>query len=127
MAYLIPENIPSRSDIPAAVQDIARTLRDHVDENVTVWYEEGEAPLLIILDPSAGLLLLEVSALSPRDLKRTGFLGLRSAHTSTEGNCMTSGASVPRWLQQRHWRCRLFPARRLSRTGYLATSQARSF
>ena len=76
MGFLIPENIPSRNDVPEPLQDVARCLRDLVDESVTVWLHEadGEARALLVLDPSAGLVLLEAPSparLGPR--KEPGF------------------------------------------------------
>lgn len=65
MAYLIPENLRSRRDIPPGVARFAAALRDGLDDDVTVWYEpmfdvEGERPDLVILLPSIGIVVLEV-------------------------------------------------------------------
>ncbi len=70
-AFLIPENLPSRGDVPSALQNVARHLRDHLDEEITVWLEgEGDGdPYLVILDPQAGVLVLDA----------VGETGLRAA------------------------------------------------
>ena len=65
MAYLIPENLRSRRDVPPGVARFAGALRDGLDDDVTVWYEpmfdvEGERPDLVILMPSIGIVVLEV-------------------------------------------------------------------
>lgn len=68
MAYLIPENLPSRPDIHAQLQVVAAALRDRVSDDVTVWLEEGDdRPYLLILDPNAGILLLDAP---PTDRRR---------------------------------------------------------
>ena len=61
MAFLIPENIPSRSDLPDRLQEVARAFRDHAGDEVTVWLEtvEGQAHLLV-LDPMIGVFLIGV-------------------------------------------------------------------
>ena len=38
MAFLIPENIASHSDLPSVVQAVARSLRDDLDEEVISAY-----------------------------------------------------------------------------------------
>ena len=65
MAYLIPENLRSRRDVPPGVARFAGALRDGLDDDVTVWYEpmfdvDGERPDLVILMPSFGIVVLEV-------------------------------------------------------------------
>lgn len=80
MAFLIPQNIPSRNDVPERLQTVARCLRDLLPEEVTVWLartgesdraaierefdersapDDGSEPYLLILDPSAGIVMLE--------------------------------------------------------------------
>lgn len=61
MAFLIPENIPSRSGAPDRLRQVARALRDFTPGQTTVWLKEKEVgtPYLEILDPSAGILLIE--------------------------------------------------------------------
>ena len=82
MAFLQPENIPSRNDLPKHLQQIARALRDALPDEVTVWLDrtaggdaaalrrefdlggpapdaDGSEPYLVILDPEAGIAVLE--------------------------------------------------------------------
>ena len=82
MAFLQPENIPSRNDLPARLQALARALRDLLPDQVTVWLErtgDGDTvalqrefdprdgapdrhdhdPYLVVLDPEAGIAVLE--------------------------------------------------------------------
>lgn len=61
MAFLTPENIPSRSDVPDRIRQVARALRDFTPDTSTVWLQEkeGGAPYLELLDPGAGILLIE--------------------------------------------------------------------
>ena len=78
MGFLIPENIPSRNGVPEPLQDVARCLRDMVDDSITVWLHEndgGAAEALLVLDPSAGLMLIEAPSQTKLGLrKRLGFL-----------------------------------------------------
>jgi hypothetical protein len=60
MAYLIPTNLGSRADVPAVVQQVATGLRDLVSEDVTVVYDAREdTPALVVIDPQAGVMLLD--------------------------------------------------------------------
>ena len=85
MAFLQPANIPSRNDVPARLQTVAKCLREFLPDEVTVWLErtgdgerrtlreefdqqqlEGIADsdddseaYLVVLDPGAGILVLE--------------------------------------------------------------------
>lgn len=81
MASLIPENIPSRNDVPERLKTAARLLRDATPENVLVSLERtggdgasaqrldlgyeaphsstGSVPYLVVFDPAAGILVLE--------------------------------------------------------------------
>ena len=72
MGYLIPENIPSRSDLPESVQNVAAYLRDNVDDEVTVWLESTDTETcgLLILDPAAGLVLVDCPRQSDLGLRR---------------------------------------------------------
>lgn len=76
MGFLIPKNIPSRNDVPELLQEIARCLRDMVDDSVTVWLHETDGvAALLVLDPSAGLVLLEAPSQTTLGLrKKLGFL-----------------------------------------------------
>jgi len=97
MAFLQPVNLVSRNDVPGRLQSVARCLRDFLPDDVTVWLERtrdgerqalrkefeqqhlegieterdlGEA-YLVVLDPSAGIVILEVPART-RSSKRRG-------------------------------------------------------
>ena len=81
MASLIPENIPSRNDVPERLRTAARLLRDATPQDVVVslertgddsasaqkrdlGYEASDSnsdsvPYLIVFDPAAGVLVLE--------------------------------------------------------------------
>lgn len=98
MAFLIPQNIPSRNDLPASLQTVARALRDLPDE-VTVWLERSgsgdratlaaefdidfdqdsspadQDPYLVVLDPASGIAVLE--APSRKALARRGIEAFR--------------------------------------------------
>ena len=52
MAYLIPENLASRSDIPARIGSVAAALRDQLPDDVTVWLERT-SPDRLALDLAA--------------------------------------------------------------------------
>ncbi|MDE0604810.1 MAG: ATP-binding domain-containing protein [bacterium] len=96
MASLIPENIPSRNDVPERLKTAARLLRDATPEDVLVSLERiggdgasaqrldlgygdsdsdtGSIPCLIVFDPAAGVLVLETPSLrSPSAAKRGRF------------------------------------------------------
>lgn len=67
MAFLIPENLRSRRDVPPAVTRLARLVQESLDDGATAWYEplfdgSGERPDLVVLVPDAGVLILEVFA-----------------------------------------------------------------
>ncbi|WP_420611289.1 3'-5' exonuclease [Candidatus Poriferisodalis sp.] len=88
MAFLQPENLASRNDVPERLHEVARHLRDDLPGEVTVWLErtgEGEAAALrrefdgatssgddgdcylVVLDPQAGIAVLQ--APSRRQIK----------------------------------------------------------
>lgn len=65
MAYLIPENLRTRRDVPPAVGTVARILAEHLDFGATVWYEplfsiDDRHPDLVVLVPDTGVLVLQV-------------------------------------------------------------------
>ena len=65
MAFLIPENLRTRGDIPPGVNRTARVLHEALDDDATVWYEPlfdgtGERPDVVALVPDVGVLVLEV-------------------------------------------------------------------
>lgn len=102
MAFLQPANIPSRNDVPARLQTVAKCLREFLPDEVTVWLEwtgdgedralhrefeqqrfkdfgtagdQGEA-YLVVLDPSSGIVILEAPSTiraGKRRSRRRGF------------------------------------------------------
>ena len=65
MAFLIPETLRTRRDVPPGVNRLARALQESMDDSATVWYEplfdrEGERPDVVLLMPDLGILVLEV-------------------------------------------------------------------
>lgn len=87
MAFLQPENIPSRNDVPQHLQQVARAFRDFLPDEVTVWLErtgdgdgaalsrefdqgdrptgnDSSEPYLVVLDPAAGIAVLEAPTVS---------------------------------------------------------------
>ena len=61
MAFLIPENIPSRSGVPDRLRHVARALRDFIPDEATAWLREDgdDPPYLLVLDPAAGIAVIE--------------------------------------------------------------------
>ena len=97
MAFLIPENIPSRNDLPRRLQTVARAMRE-LPEEIIVWLERprgGERrvlaldfnldrdptpfpdddPYLVLFDPAAGIAVME--ALSRHALARLAVRAIR--------------------------------------------------
>ena len=92
MASLIPENIPSRNDIPERLRTSARLLRDATPGDVVVSLERTgddtaaaqrndlgyevpnssteSVPYLVVFDPAAGILVLESPTLRPLGAKK---------------------------------------------------------
>ena len=72
MAFLLPENIPSRSGVPVRLRQVARALKDFTPEQVTVWLRETARgqPYLVALDPEAGIMVIDAPQLSKRALSR---------------------------------------------------------
>jgi UvrD-like helicase family protein/AAA domain-containing protein len=65
MAFLIPDNLKSRPDVPNRVRTVARALQMGLDEDVVVWYEPlydpaGQRPDLVVLLPDSGIAVLQV-------------------------------------------------------------------
>ena len=92
MAFLQPENIASRNDVPQHLQQVARAIRDFLPDEVTVWLErtgDGDAaalrrqfdpatdpaghdssePYLVVLEPAAGIAIIEAPTV-PRARRR---------------------------------------------------------
>jgi hypothetical protein len=65
VAFLIPDNLASRKDVPEAIRRVARALAVAADDDVIVWYEplfdpSGRHPHLVVLEPRLGVVVLEV-------------------------------------------------------------------
>src|SRR3954451_13607131 len=65
MAFLIPENLRSRADVPSAVRRVAIALKNGLDDEVIVWFEPlfdatGSKPHFVVLMPDNGIAVLEV-------------------------------------------------------------------
>lgn len=65
MAFLIPDNLKSRGDVPAHVRRVADAMQIGLDEAATLWYEPlydaaGERPHFVLLAPDRGIVVLEV-------------------------------------------------------------------
>jgi hypothetical protein len=99
MAFLIPENIPTRDELSPTLQAVARCLRDDLAEQTTVWLDQDAAePYLTVLDPSAGVLLLYAPSLSPRDLKG-GLLGRKTVKAETPAAVLERARSLSRLFE----------------------------
>ena len=74
MAFLLPENIASRSDVPTRLRDVAKAFRDFTPDDVTVWLREtqGGLPYLVVLDPTAGIMVIDAPPLAKRSRRRLG-------------------------------------------------------
>lgn len=72
MAFLLPDNIPSRSGIPTRLRQVARCLKDFTPEHVTVWLRETASglPYLVVLDPASGIMVVDAPPLSARGRSR---------------------------------------------------------
>lgn len=85
MAFLLPQNIPSRNDISDRMNLLGRSLRDALADadDVTVWLEgRGAEAHLLVLDPACGILLLEAprpGASAGSEEGRPGADGIREA------------------------------------------------
>jgi len=76
VAFLIPDNLKSRSDVPAGIRRTAGAFQIGLDEDVTVWYEplydpSGERPHLVLLLPQWGIIVLEAL-----EVRSGGLLGV---------------------------------------------------
>ena len=72
MAFLLPENIPSRSGVPERLRQVARALRDSTPGQVTVWLRETDRGVkyLVVLDPAAGIAVIDAPSLPRSGRKR---------------------------------------------------------
>ncbi len=73
MAFLLPENLPSRNNVSRRLQSVARAARDHLPEEVTVWLREEEHKFLVLLDPASGILVIEAPPERSRQARRRKF------------------------------------------------------
>jgi hypothetical protein len=65
MAFLIPDNLRSRKDVPDSIRRVAQAFQIAFEDDATVWYEplfdpEGRYPHLVVLEPRIGIVVLEV-------------------------------------------------------------------
>ncbi len=65
MAFLIPDNLRSRSDVPTSIPGVATALKLGLDDDATVWFEPlfdatGEKPHFVVVLPDHGIGVLEV-------------------------------------------------------------------
>jgi hypothetical protein len=65
LAFLIPDNLGSRKDVPEAVRRVARAFQAALEDDATVWYEPlfdpaGQHPHLVVLEPRIGIVVLDV-------------------------------------------------------------------
>ena len=74
MAFLLPENIVSRSGVPSRLRQVARAFRDFTSDDVVVWLREpmSQVSYLVILDPSAGIMVVDAPPLPARRTNRLG-------------------------------------------------------
>ena len=91
MAFLIPDNLRSRRDVPPAAGSLARLLGDALADSATVWYEplfdvDGDRPDLIVLIPDSGVLVIDIL-----QQKVAAVVGVADGHlTVTDGGERTS-------------------------------------
>jgi AAA domain/UvrD-like helicase C-terminal domain len=76
MAFLIPDNLRSRQDVPASIRRVATALQLGLDDVATVWYERlfdaaDQRPDFVALLPDNGIAVLEVI-----DVKTGSLLGV---------------------------------------------------
>lgn len=65
MAFLVPDNLGSRKDVADSIRRVAKAFQTGLDDVGTVWYEplfdtSNELPHLVVLEPSVGIVVLEV-------------------------------------------------------------------
>jgi hypothetical protein len=96
MAFLIPENIASRSDVSGVLQSIAKAFRDDVPDDVTVWLDqEGDAgeQYLTVLDPTIGIALIYRPPIAARDMTG-GLFRRREVRAELPGEILERARSV---------------------------------
>jgi hypothetical protein len=76
VAWLIPDNLRSREDVPAAIRRVATAFKIALDDDVIVWFEPlfdaaEERPHFIVLLPDHGLATIEVLDVGPSQVLGT--------------------------------------------------------
>ena len=67
VAFLLPDNIPSRSGVHFRLREVAKALKVSAPEEITVWLREtdGGTNYLVLLDPTAaGIVVIDALRLS---------------------------------------------------------------
>lgn len=77
MAFLIPDNLKSRKDVPEPIRTLAKALEIALDSTATLWFEPlfdptGDRPHFVLLLPDRGIVVLELLEIA----KAGGLLGL---------------------------------------------------
>lgn len=75
MAFLIPDNLASKPEVPAAVQNVARAFKQLTGDDVTVVHDVATPDVLDVIDPRVGVLRLAVLAGGSRGMTRKTMLG----------------------------------------------------
>ncbi|MEW6751172.1 MAG: 3'-5' exonuclease [Candidatus Latescibacterota bacterium] len=75
MAFLVPDNLKSRRDVPGPIQRVAKALEMGLDDRATVWFEppfdpSRQKPHFVLLLPDRGVVVMEVF-----EAKAGGILG----------------------------------------------------
>lgn len=65
MAYLIPENLRSRTDVSPGVRAVAHAMLSGFDDDATFWFEplfdpQRDKPSFVLLDPMMGIVVMEL-------------------------------------------------------------------
>lgn len=76
MAYVIPDNLRSKRDLPAGIKHVVGAFETGLDETATAWFEppyapQSNPPHFVVLLPDRGIVVLEVL-----EVRSTGLLGV---------------------------------------------------
>jgi hypothetical protein len=98
MAFLIPDNLKSRSDVPAMIRRTVSAFQVGLDDSCVVWYEplydrSGEKPHLVVLIPDRGIAVLEVV-----DARTSKFMGIFKGKPQFSRD----GAEIPNPVDRAH-------------------------
>jgi len=101
VAFLIPENLSTRRDVPTAASRLAKALREALDDDATVWYEPlfgggQERPDIVALVPDTGVLVLEILGAKSGALR-----GTRDGNIVIVDRTMSNTSRRPRSLAPR--------------------------